>query len=184
MVSRCVVLAAALAVLAAPGARAADFCATCEVQLGAGFTYHFWQWTHSPVIPVTLDFDRDRWELGAFRFTHSQEYYNTTFGANIRFTTPYWGFSLSRRVELFRHPHWRVILGLGASYKTEEDRLSSSYWNIAEQFGVRLTPASGWTIDLLGRHWSNGGLKLPNHGEDFATVTVSVFPGLIGRSHD
>ena len=177
-----VLLAAAGAALAAPNVRAGDFCATCEVQLGFGATYHYWGTTHGLVVPMILNFDHDRWELGAFRFVKGQEFFDSTFGVDVRFATPYWGFSLSRRLELFRHPHWRVIVGLGASYKTEEDRLSSSYWNFAEQLGLRLTPQRGWSIELIGRHWSNGGLKLPNHGQDFATLTFSVYPGLIGHA--
>jgi hypothetical protein len=43
-------------------------------------------------------------------------------------------------------------------------------------------PKKGMTIELVGRHWSNGGLKLPNHGQDFATLTFSVYPGLFGHA--
>ena len=182
MRSWCVVVVAACAALVVPSVRAADFCATCEVQLGFGATYHFWSTTHGLLVPVLLDFDQDRWELGAFRFVKSQEYFDSTFGANVHFASPYWGFSLSRRLELFRHPLWRVVVGGGASYKTEEDRLVSSYWNFAWQGGLRLTPHPGWSIELIGRHWSNGGLKLPNHGEDFVTLTFSAYPGLIGHA--
>jgi hypothetical protein len=60
--------------------------------------------------------------------------------------------------------------------------LVSSYWNFAWQGGLRLTPHPGWSIELIGRHWSNGGLKLPNHGEDFVTLTFSAYPGLIGHA--
>jgi hypothetical protein len=182
MRSWCVLLVAACAALAASRARAGDFCATCEIQLGAGATYHFWGYTRSAVIPAILNFDSDRWELGAFRFTSSQRFFDSTFNYHVQFATPYWGFSLSRRVELFRHPHWRVIVGLGASYKTEEDTLSASYWNFAEQLGLRLTPAPGYSIEFVARHWSNAGLKLPNHGQDFATLVFSVYPGLIGHA--
>ncbi len=177
-----VVLVAAYAALAAPRLRAANFCSTCEVEVGAGFTYHYWEWTHSAVIPVVLDFAPDRWgrwQLGAFRFAHAQEYYNTTFGAHVRFTDPYWGFSFTRHLELFTHPHWRLVLGLGGAYRSEEDRQISSHWNFSEEFGVRLTPSRRWTIELLGRHWSNGGLKLPNHGQDFATIMFTLYPGAI-----
>jgi len=41
MRSGCVLLAAVLAALAGPVVRAADFCSTCEVQLGLGATYHY-----------------------------------------------------------------------------------------------------------------------------------------------
>jgi len=179
MRSWCVLLAGALAALAGPGVRAADFCSTCEVQLGIGATYHFWETTHSLVVPLTANFDRNRWEFGAFRFTGNQEFFDTTFNGHVRFATPYWGFSFSRRLELFRYEHWRLIIGLGASYKTQENTLSASRWNIAEQFGVRITPTKSYAIELIGRHWSNGGLKLPNHGQDFATLMFTVYPSLL-----
>jgi hypothetical protein len=72
-----------------------------------------------------------------------------------------------------------VIVGLGASYKTQENTLSASRWNIAEQLGLRITPKPSFAIELIGRHWSNGGLKLPNHGQDFATLMVTVYPSLL-----
>jgi hypothetical protein len=181
MRSWCVVLAAACAALASPVARAADFCATCQVQLGIGATYHYWGYTHSLVIPAALNFDKDRWELAAFRFASGQEFFDSTFQWHVHFADPYWGFSLTRRLELFKHAHWRLIIGLGASYKTEEDTLSSSRWNFAEQVGLRITPTSRCAIELVGRHWSNAGLKLPNHGQDFATLMFTVYPGWTRR---
>jgi hypothetical protein len=179
-----VALAAVMVVVVVPAARAADtssFCATCEIQFGVGATYHFWGTTHSLVIPMTVNFDEDRYEFGAFRFTGQQRFFDSTFNAHVLFAEPLWGFSLSRRVELFPHPHWRLLVGFGGSYKTREDRLSSSLWNFAEQVGVRLTPAPSMAIELVGRHFSNAGLKLPNHGEDFATLTFSIYPSLIGH---
>ena len=178
MRSWCVLVAAALAALAGPGVHAADFCSTCEVQLGLGATYHFWGTTHSLVAPLTVDFDRNRWEFGAFRFTSNQEFFDDTFNGHTRIATPYWGFSFSRRVELFRHPTWRVIIGLGASYKTQPNTASASLWNVSEQVGLRFTPKPSYAIELIGRHWSNGGLKLPNHGQDFATLMFTVYPSL------
>jgi hypothetical protein len=173
------VLAAACLALAGTGARADDFCATCEVQLGFGATYHWVGYSHGLVVPIALNFDHDRWEVAAFRFTKGQDFYDSTFGVDIHFANPYWGFSVSRRVEIFPQPHWSFIVGLGGSYKTEEDRLSSSLWNFAESAGLRITPKAGLSIELIGRHFSNGGLKLPNHGQDFATLMVSVYPGLL-----
>ena len=32
------------------------------------------------------------------------------------------------------------------------------------------------------RHWSNGGIRLPNHGQDFATLTINLNSGLFGVS--
>jgi Lipid A 3-O-deacylase (PagL) len=173
-----VLLAAAFLAPVAPVVRAADICSTCELQLGIGATYHFWQTTHSLVVPVIFNFDHDRWELGAFRFTGNQEFFDSTFQGHVRFATPYWGFSFTRRLELFKHPTWRIIVGLGGSYKTQEDTLSASHWNFSEQLGLRLTPTPAYAVEVVGRHWSNAGLKLPNHGQDFFTLTFTVYPSL------
>jgi hypothetical protein len=182
MRSGCVWLAAALLAWAAPQVHAGDFGSTCEVQLGVGASYHWVGYSHGIVAPIVVTFDHNRWELGAFRFTKGQDYFASTFGVDIHVADPYWGFSIARRVELFPQRHWAFFLAAGASYKTERDRLSASWWNINAEIGLRLTPKQGWAIELVGRHWSNAGLELPNHGQDFATLTFSVYPGLIGHA--
>jgi hypothetical protein len=181
MRSGCVLLGAVLVALATPRVQAADFCSSCELQLGLGATYHYWGYNHSLVVPVALNFDHDRWELAAFRFTSSQRYYSDTFNYNVLWATPYWGASLTRRLELFKHEHWRLFIGLGAAYKSQENRQVSSLWNFSEQIGARFTPAPGYSIELTWRHWSNAGLRLPNHGQDFGTLMFSVYPGFLGH---
>jgi Lipid A 3-O-deacylase (PagL) len=175
----------ALAVLPAPRA-AADavapdpgpgFCASCELQGGIGGTYHFWNTTHGIVIPGTFDFDDQRYEIGAFRFATSQSYFSDHFGGVEHNARPYWGLSAARRFSLFTHRHWRFLIGVGGSYKTEEDILSASHWNFDGQLTFRVTPARTWSIELTMRHWSNAGLKLPNHGQDFATLTFTLWSG-------
>ena len=76
---------------------------------------------------------------------------------------------------MVRLEHFKVFLGLGASYKTQENRQTASLWNFSEQVGMRYIPKEGCAIELVGRHWSNAGLKLPNHGQDFVTVMFSVY---------
>jgi hypothetical protein len=170
------VVLAALAALATPRARAADFCSTCELQLGIGGAFHFFGYNHSPVIPLAFNFDQDRWELAVFRFSNRQEYYSTTFFYNIEWSRPHWAAAFSRRLELLPHEHWRLFLGLGAGYRSAEDRNIASLWNFAEQGGFRLTPRKNLAIELAYRHFSNAGLKKPNHGQDFATLTFSIYP--------
>jgi hypothetical protein len=34
--------------------------------------------------------------------------------------------------------------------------------------------------EVTMRHWSNGGIRLPNHGKDFATLTLRINSGLFG----
>jgi hypothetical protein len=175
-------IAAAALAFAAPNVRAEDFCSTCEVQIGLGGTYHWVGWSHGIVAPLVFTFDHDRWELAAFRFTKGQDFYNSTFHWDVHFADPYWAFSFARRLEIFPQKHWTFFVALGASYKTEQDRLSASWWNFNEEIGLRIKPTERWRIELTGRHFSNAGLKLPNHGQDFATLTFSIYPGLFGHA--
>ena len=53
-------------------AQAQEFCQSCEVQVGLGGTYHYWGTTGSLVLPVSLTWSDNRYELAAFRFTDQQ----------------------------------------------------------------------------------------------------------------
>ena len=53
-------------------AQAQDFCQSCELQVGLGGTYHYWGSTGSLVLPVSLTWSDNRYELAAFRFTDQQ----------------------------------------------------------------------------------------------------------------
>ena len=56
--------------------------------------------------------------------------------------------------------------------ETEADPLNSTHWNFASQLAVRVRlPDNGSDIELSVRHWSNGGIRLPNRGQDFATFS-------------
>ena len=147
-------------------------CGHCQMSVGAGETYHFWGRTGGIVVPITFTWDRDRYELGAFRFTTRQKLEYDNRLPDRRVARPYWAFSAARRMELVGPRGTRVFIGLGASYKTETDKLNSTHWNFAPQLGVRfrLTP-QGAGLELCLRHFSNGGLRLPNRGQDFFTVT-------------
>ena len=66
----------------------------------------------------------------------------------------------------------QISIGLGGSYKGETDELSSTHWNFAAQLGIRLRlTRGGEALELWLRHWSNAGLRLPNHGQDFFTLS-------------
>ena len=83
-------------------------------------------------------------------------------------------------------PHQGVLtlsVGLGLAVKSESDVLSVTRWDFASQAGVRFPfPLSGNRAlgELTVRHWSNAGVRLPNHGEDFTTFTVRINPDLPG----
>jgi hypothetical protein len=171
-------LALALAIGTAPAPSHAAVplvCNDCELFLGIGNTYHFWGDTGGLVIPATLTFDQDRYEVGVFRMTSRQTLYEEIWGKTRVLAEPYWGISATRRWRLVVRPTWRLFFGFGASYKTEEDLLNATHWNFAEQFVLRLHHPSGGGPDMefAIRHWSNAGIRCPNRGQDFFTVTVA-----------
>src|SRR5277367_3553526 len=56
----------------APSSAYAQFCDSCEVEVGAGGTYHYWGKTGSLVLPVSVNWSEGRYEFGIFRFTDQQ----------------------------------------------------------------------------------------------------------------
>jgi len=160
---------------AASAAATLDFCGGCEPSLGIGGTYHFWGRTGGLVLPATLTWDQGRYELGVFRFASAQTLYEDAWGKTRVLAEPYWGISASRRWALVKQPTWRLYFGFGASYKTQEDALNSTHWNFASQLAVRLHHRRGRGSDMefTIRHWSNAGIRTPNRGQDFFTVTIT-----------
>ena len=151
-------------------------CDGCELLLGLGDTYHFWADTGALVVPATLTLDHDRYELGVFRVTSQQTLFEHLWGRPHVMADPYWGFSASRRWQLTARPTWRLLFGFGVSYKTEEDLLNATHWNFAEQLVLRLNRPFGGRHDMefAIRHWSNAGMRCPNRGQDFFTVSVTL----------
>jgi len=157
-------------------------CSDCQLLAGIGGTYHFWSSTGGTVVPLTLVWDEDRYEVGVFRMASSQSFYNPYTHEQRQTADPYWGLSASRRWELIKRPLWRVFFGFGASYKTETNELSITRLNFASQLGVRYAlNGTGTTVELSMRHWSNAGIRLPNRGQDFATLSFVFSPARLGE---
>jgi hypothetical protein len=148
------------------------FCESCEIQLGIGGTYHSWHNTGGVVLPLTLSWNRNRYEFGLFRFASNQVATDAESQGH-HLAAPYWGASVSRRWEILKVGPVRTYFGFGLSYKTSEDVLSATNWNFAEQLAFRVDPESVPAIfELSFRHWSNGGVESPNRGQDFAMLMV------------
>jgi len=148
------------------------WCGTCEFNIGIGGTYHAWHNTGGLVLPMTVTWDRSRYELGLFRFARDQISTDPESRGH-QLANPYWGASLSRRWRMFEAGPVTAFLGFGVSLKTEADTLSATRWNFAEQLAVRVSPESlPAVLEFSVRHWSNGGVKSPNRGQDFAMLTV------------
>lgn len=160
---------------AAALARADALCQSCTLHMGFGGTYHFWGATGGTVIPLTLTFDQDRYELGVFRIATAQTMSERGSHAPHLLAEPYWGISASRRWRLAGGERWRLDFGFGASYKTEADPLNATHWNFASQLALRVrVPGHSSDLELSLRHWSNGGIRLPNRGQDFFTATFEL----------
>lgn len=152
--------------------RAFSVCADCEVHVGVGGTYHSFEATGGVVIPMTISWDKSRWEFGVFHFSEQSSSDNAENVERL-VARPYWGASLSRRFPFFERGPIRAIFGFGVSYRTEQDILSATHWNFSSQFGLRFqSPAFPAVIELSARHWSNGGVRTPNRGQDFTILTV------------
>jgi hypothetical protein len=152
--------------------RAFSICAGCEFHLGIGGTYNSVENTEGVVIPMTVSWARSRWEFGLFHF--SEQYWSDNPQNVDRLVArPYWGASLSRRFQFFERGPLRAIFGFGVSYRTETDVLSATHWNFSSQLGLRFqSPQFPAIFELSARHWSNGGVRHPNHGQDFTILTV------------
>jgi hypothetical protein len=160
---------------------AQSLCESCEVQVGIGETYHFWDTTGGVVLPVTVNWSDSRYELGLFRISRRQVLYNAHYRYGRVMADPYWGLSLSRRWRLFDRGPVRGFFGFGIAAKTESDELSVTRLDFASQLGVRFPlPGNRVIGELTFRHWSNGGIRLPNHGQDFVTLTVRLNSGFVG----
>ena len=86
---------------------------------------------------------------------------------------PYWGASLSRRFAFYQRGPLRAVFGFGVSYRTEQDILSATHWNFSSQLGLRFqAPEFPVIFELSARHWSNGGVRTPNRGQDFTILTM------------
>lgn len=145
----------------APRAAYAQFsCEGCEVEVGARGTYHYWGTTGSLVLPVTVTWDESRYEFGIFRFTDTQLLPLPGTHRERHLANPYWGVSLSRRWQILERGPVRGFFGFGLAGRTESDELSATRWDFASQL--------------------NGGIRLPNHDQDFATVTFTLNSRLFG----
>jgi hypothetical protein len=171
-------------------ASAEPLCAGCEIQLGLGGTYHFWGSTDGVVVPLTVSWDENRYEVGVFRMATRQTLTASDTSSQQALADPYWGVSASRRWVLLERGPVRAFFGFGLAYRTESDALTATRWDFASQLGLRVRlPRNGSAMELTFRHWSNGGIKLPNRGQDFATLTFLLNPQFfrtarLDRGHD
>lgn len=162
-------------------ANAQSICASCEAQVGLGATYHFWGPTGGLVFAATMNWDESRYELGVFRVARAQVLRDGAYREGCLMADPYWGVSLSRRWQLFQRGPVKGFVGFGLALRTESDQLSATRWDFASQLGLRFRiPGQLAVAELTVRHWSNAGIRLPNHGQDLVTLTFRLNTGRFG----
>lgn len=150
-------------------------CASCDVLLGAGTTFgpsvRRPAWTNAVVVPLQLELDDSRWELGAFRFADPQ----TVSGyplSKVRAANPYWGFTAMRRWQVLHRGSMKLYVGAGANYRTELDYLEPTHFNFAWLIAVRFDlDRHRHVLELGVRHWSNAWIKEPNRGQNLLTLS-------------
>jgi Lipid A 3-O-deacylase (PagL) len=179
---RPVLLVLLIGALSAPAiTKAQSICESCEVQLGLGGTYHFWGPTGGLVFAATMNWDASRYELGVFRVASAQVLRDHAYRDGHLMADPYWGVSLSRRWQVFQKGPVKGFVGFGLALKTESDQLSATRWDFASQFGLRIRIPGQFAVgEVTVRHWSNAGIRLPNHGQDFVTFTIRLNSGRFG----
>jgi hypothetical protein len=156
--------------------KAEPLCESCEVQMGVGGTYHFWGGTDGVVLPLTVSWHESRYEAGVFRMASTQKVpMNSRPGREP--VDPYWGVSVSRKWVLLERGPVRGFFGFGLAYRSQSDVLTVTHWDFASQLGLRMRlPSNGASVELALRHWSNAGIRQPNRGQDFATLTFLLNP--------
>lgn len=128
-----------------------------------------------------MNWDASRYELGVFRIARAQLLRDHAYPEGCLMADPYWGVSLSRRWQIFQRGPVKGFFGFGLALKTESDQLSATRWDFASQLGLRFRiPGQLAVAELTVRHWSNAGIRLPNHGQDFVTLTFRLNTGRFG----
>jgi hypothetical protein len=148
-------------------------CRQCDLMVGVGTTYFDFHMTHGLVLPIALELDESRWELGAFRFANVQEVAKHFGPPDHHAANAYWGYTAMRRWQILHRGWGRLYVGFGANYRDETDYLEVSHWNFAYLIAARFdTRLKGTAVELGIRHWSDAWIKRPNRGQDLATISL------------
>jgi hypothetical protein len=97
-----------------------------------GGTYHFWGQTGGVVLPITVAWSQNRYEVGIFRFATQQTLTEAGTRSSPRLMAdPYWGMWASRRWRLYSGGRVQAYFGFGLAFRTESDALSATRWDFA-----------------------------------------------------
>lgn len=148
-------------------------CPHCDLLAGVGATYSFWNFTDGIVVPITLEIDDSRWELGAFRFATPQYLKESQLPSSYRSANPQWGFDALRRWQLLHRSWGKLYIGFGGSYKTEYDALDPRF-DFAYALAVRFNTPGHSILEFSVRHWSDAWFRMPNRGVNFFMLSLGL----------
>lgn len=149
-------------------------CPRCDPALGTGTTFFGSHFTDGIVLPLLIEIDQSRWEVGVFRFATTQYLKESRYPPSAVSAKPFWGFSILRRWQVLHRARWKLYLGVGASYQTRTNLLDSTRWNFAYLLAVRYALSRKAFLELSVRHWSNAWIKLPNRGQNMVLVSIGL----------
>ena len=157
---------------AGAGVLAWAHCPQCALEVGAGTTFFASHWTDGIAMPIFLEIDQSRWEIGAYRFLTNQFLKESGFPPSTISAPPFWAFTAMRRWQILHRARWRLYVGFGASYQTRADLLDATQWNFTYLLALRYSPDRHFFFEFSARHWSNAWIRLPNRGQDLLLMSV------------
>lgn len=156
------------------GPLARAHCPRCALEVGTGTTFFASHWTGGIVLPVFLEIDGSRWEVGAYRFLTRQYLKSANFPPGTAGARPYWAFTAMRRWQILHRSRWKVYVGIGAAYQTQTDLLDATRWNFAYLLALRYSAGRHVFFEFSARHWSNAWIKLPDRGQSEIMMSVGL----------
>lgn len=149
-------------------------CPHCALEVGTGTTFLASHWTGGIVLPVFLEIDGSRWELGAYRFLTRQYLKSSLFPPGTVGAPPFWAFTAMHRWQILHRSRWKLYVGLGAAYQTRTDRLDATQWNFAYVLALRYSAGRHVFLEFSARHWSNAWIKLPDRGQSQIMMSIGL----------
>jgi hypothetical protein len=149
-------------------------CPQCALQVGTGTTFVSSHFTDGIALPVLLEIDGSRWEIGAYRFLTRQSLNSPAFPPSTISAYPFWAFSAMHRWQMLHRTRWKLYLGFGASYQRRIDLLDATKWNFALLLALRYTLGGHLFLEFSTRHWSNADIKMPNRGQNLVMIGIGL----------
>lgn len=147
-----------------------EFGTGAKVQLLRAGVQSNWesQWfsTNGRHLGAFWDLSLAQWRGNAYRNVHGQHQNITVIGLTPTF-----------RYQADERKGWYAEIGIGYHllselYNNDDNRLSTAF-EFGDHLGAGYVFANGWEAGVKLQHFSNGGIKHPNSGVNFAVIKLS-----------